>query len=174
MKYKVSEANPLVEMYKSCINASVASRKSSFYPSQPWCMSCVQCARVCLCVCLCMSESWWRGCSWGRHSGTMTEWGRPAAEWHAHNVSLSFTNTHTHFTISLNKSAWIMVLPLAVKHCPILKHTHKHRRESVYGYTKQWYGYAVQAESQLRKSLWVFLASFVSKVYALFEEFNLY
>ena len=59
-------------------------------------MNCVQC--VCVSVCVCVFIYAWvqQGCSWGRHSGTMTEWGRPAAEWHAHHVHLSLTHTHKH------------------------------------------------------------------------------
>lgn len=45
-----------------------------------------------------MHESWWQGCSWGRHPGNMTEWGRPTTEWHGHHVSLCFLHTRTHTT----------------------------------------------------------------------------
>lgn len=37
---------------------------------------------------------------------------------------LAHTHIHTHLTMSLNKSAWIMVMPLAVKHCPTLRKAH--------------------------------------------------
>jgi len=97
-------------------------------------MSCTQFFFV---VCLFMHE-WWRGCSWGRRSGTMTEWGRPAAEWHPHHVSLLLAHAHTiphlqlytHLAMSLNKSARLMLMPLAVKGCPTLKETLK--REGVW------------------------------------------
>lgn len=42
-----------------------------------------------------------------------------------HTYTHTSTHTHTHFIPSLNKSAQIMVMPLAVNHCPTLQHTHK-------------------------------------------------
>lgn len=124
------------------------SPEQKFQSSKWWCMSCVQFVCVCvrvLSVCLCMTESQWQGCSWGRRSSTMTEWGRPTAEWHAHHVSLLLhrhtqphihtqkqqqQQQHTKHIMATNKSAWILLKPLAVNHCPTIKNTHKTQRRA--------------------------------------------
>lgn len=138
-----------------CIVLSVTTDVWAVY-----CFLCVQYTCVCVSVCLFMHE-------WVMVTGLLVR----QALWHydrmrsphyrmTRSPCQPLFRVHTHLTMSLNKSAWIIVMPLAVKLCPSLKHTHKQRRESLHRCTKQWYGYAgVLAESRFRKS---FLGIFVS------------
>lgn len=103
----------------------------------------------------------------------MTEWGRPLQN---DTLITSASLLHTHFTMSLSKSAWIMVMPLAVKHCPTLKHTHKHRRESVKRYTKTVIWLCMGTSWVTEKDLMGIFSFFttVTKLYAQFEEFKMH